>query len=73
MFAILNAAYRTLAHRLQRGVIKLSRILLSHIQRDSYSLDHVKKNLPTYVLINNLSYSVRPEGTYHQWRKNPSR
>src|SRR5882724_7502512 len=50
---VLNAAHRTLTHRFQRCVIQLSRIVLSHAHRESYSLHPVKNYLVTYVLINN--------------------
>src|SRR5260370_537660 len=57
-FAILNTAHRTLAHRLQRGVVQSSRIACPHAKRESYSRHHVKKSPLTYVLINNLLASA---------------
>src|SRR6266852_2897517 len=51
-FTILNTAYRTLTHRLQRGVVQSSRIVDPHGTRESYSRRHVKKSPLTYVLIN---------------------
>src|SRR3984893_17675633 len=56
-FAVLNAAHRTLTHRLQRRVIQSSSIVLPHHQRESYSSRHVKKSLITYVLINRLDWA----------------
>src|ERR1700719_2235977 len=50
-FAVLNTAHRTLAHRLQRGVIQSSRIVCPHAQRESYLRRHVKKSPLTYVWI----------------------
>src|SRR5438093_6616845 len=59
---VLNAAHRTLTHRFQRCVIQLSRIVLSHAYRESYSLHLVKNYLVTYVLINNADCAQYPSG-----------
>src|ERR1700730_17563682 len=70
-FAVLNAAHRTLTHRLQRRVIQSSSIVLPHHQRESYSSRHVKKSLITYVLINRGHRTLPPSRSLPRPCRNP--
>src|SRR6266852_3256602 len=71
-FTILNTAYRTLTHRLQRGVVQSSRIVDPHGTRESYSRRHVKKSPLTYVLINSRRESAVGGVTQQRYPTHPA-